>query len=254
MGLGRKDVSIHEPERWVANRIADVYDARPEYPRPLVDAVAALAGDTGARIADLGAGIGHLSLPLAARGFEVSAIEPAKAMLDRLQRTAASQALSVRAMHAAAENLPLHDASVDLVLISDALHFLDVERVADEISRVLAARGALAIVTCELAGTPFMRALVEIMQDAAPRRPKETASVATQLAALTRTPLHAPQIFDDEVVVDDATLERILRSISFIGPAMNPQRFEAFMQRVVALPGPKAWARRFTLLVGRRSK
>ena len=43
--------------------MADVYDARPAYPNGLIDALAELA--RGRRVADLGAGIGHVALPLA---------------------------------------------------------------------------------------------------------------------------------------------------------------------------------------------
>ena len=38
-------------------------------------------------------------------------------------------------------------------------------------------------------------------------------------------------------------LESILRSISFIGPALNPQRFARFHERIRALPGPRRPAR-----------
>ncbi|MGC4025363.1 MAG: class I SAM-dependent methyltransferase [Mesorhizobium sp.] len=113
--------------------MAAVYDARPSYPGALVDAVAALA--EGPRIANLGAGIGHLALPLAARGFELSAVEPARDMLTELERAARAQELRVDAVHASAEQLPFTAGHFDLVLIADALHFLDSELVGREIQR-----------------------------------------------------------------------------------------------------------------------
>ena len=83
MSLGRRKVGLDDPTRWVFNRMADVYDARPAYPLGLIDALAELA--TGRLVGDLGAGIGHVALPLAQRGFDVIAIEPAQTMLDRLR-------------------------------------------------------------------------------------------------------------------------------------------------------------------------
>jgi SAM-dependent methyltransferase len=233
--------------------MADVYDARPAYPSALIDALVALAPDHG-RVGDLGAGIGHVALPLAERGLNVVAVEPAHAMLDRLSAEADKRRLSVRAVHAMAEALPLGDASLDLVVVADAVHFLDAELVAREIARVLAPRGALAIVTCELGKTPFMQSLVEIMEASVPRRPRNVEQPLSQILAISGVRFANARLFHDETPVDGHTLEGILRSISFIGPAMNAARFAAFRARVHALPGPAVWARTFTLRAGSRGK
>jgi SAM-dependent methyltransferase len=232
--------------------MAEVYGARPAYPSALVEALARLAGHVGNRIGDLGAGIGHLALPLAERGFDVVAIEPAHAMLDRLRAAAIDRGLTLRALHAAAEALPIETASLELVVVADALHFLDAQLSAGEIARVLAPRGALAVVTCEFGNTPFMRGIVRLMEDAAPRRPRDLARSMVHVSALTDVSLTSEQLFHDETPVSQVTLERILRSISFIGPAMNPGRFAAFCERVRALPGPPVWARTLILRSGRR--
>jgi hypothetical protein len=97
-----------------------------------------------------------------------------------------------------------------------------------------------------------MRDLLAIIGDAVPRRPRSVARQLAQVTSIARTPLGEEQRFDDETPVDHAQLERILRSISFVGPAMNAQRFEAFRARVRALPASPAWARQFTLRAGRR--
>jgi SAM-dependent methyltransferase len=234
--------------------MADVYDARPAYPLALINALAELAPAHGCRVGDLGAGIGHVALPLAQRGFEVTAIEPAQAMLDRLQKEARQRQLAVRAIHATAEALPLDDASLDLAVVADALHFLDAELIAHELARVLVPQGVLAIVTCELGKTPFMQSLLEIIEEAVPRRPRNINQNIIQISAITGVRFARERKFHDETPVDGHILERILRSISFIGPAMNPARFAAFRARVHALPGRPAWARTFTLRAGRRAR
>lgn len=250
----RRKVSISDASRWVFNRMADVYDARPAYPRPLVDAIAELAGSVGRRIGDLGAGIGHLAIPLAERGFDVTAVEPASSMLERLNAAARSRGLHLCGLHAAAEALPLEAHSLDTVLIADALHFIDTELAAREIARVLIPRGALMVVTCELGDTPFMREVTRVMQEAAQRKPRQMVSRSAQLAGVARIPLSEELGFLDETPVTQTELERILASISFIGPAMNQERTAAFQARVHALTVdfPAVWARKFTLQWGRR--
>lgn len=250
----RRQVGIADASRWIFNRMADVYDARPAYPTSLVDAIAGLAGTVGRRIGDLGAGIGHLALPLAERGFEVTAIEPARAMLERLEVNAAARGVRVQTLHAAAEALPVPPQSFDLVLIADALHFIDTELAAREIARVLVPRGALAVVTCAFGSTPFMVEVARIMQEAAQRKPRVVASRSAQLAGVAKIELTEESCFRDETPVTNAELERILASISFIGPAMNAERTQAFRDRIYALTieQPAIWAREFTLLSGRR--
>jgi ubiquinone/menaquinone biosynthesis C-methylase UbiE len=252
MGLGRRGTSIQDDDAWVFNKMADVYDARPAYPTALIDALAVLAGPAGAHVGDLGAGVGHVALPLAQRGVQVTAVEPARAMLQQLRSHARVHGVVIETIHAAAEAVPVESGLFDLVVIADALHFLDAELTGIEVARILDARGALAIVTSELGDTPFMRALVQLMEDAAPRRPRETQPAIAQLSALAQVALAEPVVFRDDTPVDAEQLRRIVRSISFIGPAMNPDRFAAFWQRVTEIPHAPMWSRVLSLRAGRR--
>jgi SAM-dependent methyltransferase len=232
--------------------MADVYGARPAYPTALIDRLAELAGVPSAAVLELGAGVGHVALPLAARGFRVTAIEPAAAMLEQLRVQAAARGLSVRALHATSESVPCEPAEFELALIVDALHFMDAALTGGELARVLAPGGTLAIVLCELGDTPFMREVVRVMEESAPRRPRAVLPALRQVSAVAGVALEPGQPFEDQTPVDHETLVQILRSISFIGPAMNPERFEHFSSRIRALSDGPIWARRFTLYAGRR--
>ena len=260
MSLGRRRVGLHEPERWIYNRMAEAYAARPAYPGALVDRLSALAGATSGEregheghILDLGAGLGLLSLPLAARGHEVIAVDPAAAMLQALSLRAQQAQLPIRTLHAAAEALPLPDHSVSLVVIADAVHFLDAQRTGAELARVLAPHAALAFIQVELAGSPFMRELVHIMQEAAPRRPRRVTGTMTQMAALCGVDLREYEAFENDVPMDHARLEQLFGSISFIGPAMNPARLSAFCARVRAIPHAPRWHTHIRLHAGHRA-
>ena len=260
MSLGRRKVRIDQPARWVFNRMAESYDARPAYPPPVLDAIQALArGIEGrrpraSRICDVGAGVGHLALPLTERGFDVVAVEPARRMLDKLQASAVARGLTLRAVHAPAESLPLENASVDTAVVADALHFLDAQLTAEELDRVLRPHAALAVVTCRFGDTPFMREVQVAVEEAVPRRPRDVARQLVHLASITRVHWCPAQEFHDATPVDHVTLERILRSISFIGPAMNAERFARFHQRIRGLTEKPVWARSFVVHTGRRGR
>ncbi|HTU61321.1 MAG TPA: class I SAM-dependent methyltransferase [Polyangiales bacterium] len=249
MGIGRRRVGLDEPERWVYNRMAEAYAARPAYPTALVARLSELAGPVPAHVLDLGAGIGHLSLPLAERGHRVTAVEPAHAMLEQLQRRGHPR---IACTHATAEALPLPDACAALAIIADALHFLDAELTGNELARVLEPRGTLAIVQVELGTSPFMQALSELMRASAPRRPKRIDGALTQLATLAGVKLSLLETYELEQQLPLEQVERILGSISFIGPAMNPERFEAFCAGLRAIEHASVWHTTVRLWAGRR--
>jgi SAM-dependent methyltransferase len=92
------------------------------------------------RVLDLGAGTGKLTAALVRLGADVTAVEPDPAMLAELQ----SSLDSVRALPGSAEEIPLPDASVDAVLVGQAMHWFDLSRAIPEIARVLVPGGVLA--------------------------------------------------------------------------------------------------------------
>jgi SAM-dependent methyltransferase len=111
---------------------------RPDYAQAAVRW--AIAPAPGRRVLDLGAGTGKLSASILALGADVIAVEPDPAMLAELR-----QALpGVRALPGSAEAIPLLDASVDVVLAGNAMHWFDMDIAGPEIARVLAPGGILA--------------------------------------------------------------------------------------------------------------
>jgi SAM-dependent methyltransferase len=92
------------------------------------------------RVLDLGAGTGKLTATLVAIGADVTAVEPDPAMLAELRRLLPG----VRSLPGSAEAIPLPDASVDAVVVGQALHWFDMAVAGPEIFRVLAPDGVLA--------------------------------------------------------------------------------------------------------------
>jgi ubiquinone/menaquinone biosynthesis C-methylase UbiE len=133
---------VHDAAAVGFARSADAYDrARPDYPPPAIDWLAARMGlRAGRTVVDLAAGTGKLTRPLAATGAETIAIEPVAEMRARIGPAAA------RALDGTAEAMPLADASADAVTVGQAFHWFDGEAALAEIHRVVRPGGALALV------------------------------------------------------------------------------------------------------------
>ncbi|MGW6645898.1 class I SAM-dependent methyltransferase [Streptomyces iakyrus] len=122
------------------NAAAAQYAAnRPSYPPALFDAIEDLTGRplTGARVADVGAGTALLH----ARGADVVAVEPGDGMAAQFRRTLPG----IPVIRGTGDDLPLSDASVDLVTYAQAWHWTDPARAVPEALRVLRPGGALAL-------------------------------------------------------------------------------------------------------------
>jgi SAM-dependent methyltransferase len=120
--------------------VADAYDrGRPPYPR---EAAAWLTGDQPVTVLELGAGTGKLTAELVALGHDVLATDPDGAMLAILARDLPD----VRTAVAGAEDIPLPDRSVDVVVCAQSFHWFDLDLALPEIARVLRPGGRLAVV------------------------------------------------------------------------------------------------------------
>jgi SAM-dependent methyltransferase len=126
--------------------VGDYERGRPNYPREAVDWLLARASDALGRAvtdaADVGAGTGKFTESLIAHGLAVTAVDPDSGMLMRL----AVNHPSAVALAASAEELPLDDASVDLVTCAQAWHWVDPVAASVEVARVLRPGGSLALV------------------------------------------------------------------------------------------------------------
>lgn len=123
-------------------KVAAEYAAhRPDYPVDALRWALAPAGAAGPlHVLDLAAGTGKLSRTLVALGHRVTAVEPDAAMLDELRH----QVPEAAALPGTAEKIPLPDASVDAVVVGQAIHWFDQDRALPEIARVLRPGGPLA--------------------------------------------------------------------------------------------------------------
>ncbi|MBF4635057.1 class I SAM-dependent methyltransferase [Agreia pratensis] len=125
--------------------VGDYDRGRPSYPAEAIEWVLEQidpAHPGGARVVDLGAGTGKFTAGLVDHGFDVTAVEPDALMRERLTQNLPT----VSALEGSGEHLPLDDASVALVTVAQAWHWVDVAATSLEVARVLEPGGALALV------------------------------------------------------------------------------------------------------------
>jgi len=97
---------------------------------------------TGKQVLDLGCAGGFMSEALAARGAQVTGIDPAEEAIAAARAHAGQSGLSVSYDIGVGEALPYEDQSFDAVVCVDVLeHVADLQQVIREIARVLRPQG-----------------------------------------------------------------------------------------------------------------
>ncbi|MBI4616308.1 MAG: class I SAM-dependent methyltransferase [Planctomycetes bacterium] len=137
------DASSPPPPAWDYSAHAPHYDKRADYAGEAIDALLTLARlRKDVPIVDIGAGTGKLTRMLLARGFEVRAVEPNRAMRELgVQNTAG---MRVTWSEGTGEETLLPAASFDLVTFGSSFNVTDRPRALREAARILAPRGWFA--------------------------------------------------------------------------------------------------------------
>jgi hypothetical protein len=179
-------------------------------------------------------------------------------MLARLAARSeeAGLAARVRPVHAAGEATGLPAAAFDLVLLADAVQWVDPERAGLEAARLGAAGAVVAVVEARFAATPFTDGLAALLAAANPKaRPRPPGAARQVLALGAPGAAVAEEAFAQDAPLDDAALGALLRSLSYAGPALGPAGLEALLadaRALAAATGGARFARDLTLRWARR--
>ncbi|CAN5714798.1 hypothetical protein BH24ACT21_BH24ACT21_06800 [soil metagenome] len=102
-------------------------------------------GEAGQRVLDLGTGTGTLARGFSSCGCEVTALDPASALLEQAERLDREAGVSVKYLVATAEETGLPAEAFDVVSAGQCWHWFDRERVARESLWLLTSGGRLVI-------------------------------------------------------------------------------------------------------------
>jgi ubiquinone/menaquinone biosynthesis C-methylase UbiE len=130
--------------QWDYTALADAYLKRPDYADVAIDAMLAIMGARqGDKICDVGAGLAHLTLMLAARGMDVTAVEPNNAM--RAHGSKRTKELpNVRWQEGTGEQTGQVSQSFDIVTFGSSFNVCDRPLALKETARILKPRGWFA--------------------------------------------------------------------------------------------------------------
>jgi SAM-dependent methyltransferase len=130
---------------------------RPEYPAEIFQHILAHVWSSRGRAMDLGAGTGRATHNLVDHFSEVIAVEPDPGMAEKLRAVEPRAIVRVTT----AEDCAQPPASVDLIVIANALHWMEGPAVMKNIVRWLRSGGILAVIDPPFPRmTPSIRAIV----------------------------------------------------------------------------------------------
>ncbi|MYT99357.1 MULTISPECIES: class I SAM-dependent methyltransferase [unclassified Streptomyces] len=151
----RRDDRPEEPRRESLARTfdedAELYDrARPGYPPRLYEDLGRLAGaGPGSRVLEMGCGTGRATVPLAARGCRVTAVDAGPRMAALARRNLAGAGFGraeAEVVTARFEHWPLPGEPYDVLVSATAFHWIDPAVRLTRAADALRPGGALAVV------------------------------------------------------------------------------------------------------------
>lgn len=129
---------------WNYTSLADAYLKRPDYSNSAIDAMLEIAQvSKGDKVCDVGAGVAHLTLMLASRGFDVVAVEPNDAMrANGIKRT--EEFSDVCWHEGTGEQTGQSSQAFDMVTFGSSFNVCNRQIALEETARILKPKGFFA--------------------------------------------------------------------------------------------------------------
>jgi SAM-dependent methyltransferase len=186
---------------------------RPGYPQELLDGLAAAAGlDGTGRLLDLGAGTGHLAVPLARYVEEVVAVDPEAEMLAELPP-------GIRTVQARAEDVDESWGEFRLVTIGRAFHWMDGPLVLDRLARITR---QVALVGDTIGESEAMSTVLEVSRELLGERPAMKQPTVRYKQSLAVSPFS--DVIELSVEVERTWTVEQLIGLAYSTSFASPQR------------------------------
>lgn len=129
---------------WDYSNYAEAYLKRPDYSESAIDKMLEYANiSSKAKICDIGAGVAHLTLMLASRGYDITAVEPNDEMRKNgIMRT--EKFSNIRWFEGIGEDTKQESNSFEMVTFGSSFNVCDRQMALEEASRILISKGSFA--------------------------------------------------------------------------------------------------------------
>lgn len=197
---------------WDYSTLADAYLKRPDYADAAIDAMLSIAGaEQGDKFCDVGAGVAHLTLMLAARGLDVVAVEPNDAMrANGIKRTA--ELTNVRWHEGTGEDTGQASEAFDMVTFGSSFNVCDRQQALKETARILKPRGWFACMwNHRNLDDPIQARIEAIIKERVPGYGYGTRR-EDQTAVIDASALFGPVVHLDARVIHEQTIAECLEA------------------------------------------
>lgn len=197
---------------WDYTTLAEAYLKRPDYADAAIDAMLSIAGaQNHNKICDVGAGVAHLTIMLAARGFDVVAVEPNDAMrANGIKRT--QELRNVRWHEGTGEATGQVAGEFDMVTFGSSFNVCDRQLALQESARILKPRGWFACMwNHRQLEDPIQSQIEKIIKSRVPGYGYGTRR-EDQTAVIDSSGLFGPVVHLDSRVMHEQSLEECVEA------------------------------------------
>jgi ubiquinone/menaquinone biosynthesis C-methylase UbiE len=197
---------------WNYTTLADAYLKRPNYSEAAIDAMLSIAGaEKSDKFCDVGAGVAHLTLMLAARGLNTVAVEPNDAMRSNgIKRT--EKFTNVRWHEGTGEQTGQVDQVFNMATFGSSFNVCDRQQALKETARILKPRGWFACMwNHRRLNDPIQAQIEEIIRQRVPGYGYGTRR-EDQTAVIDASGLFGPVVHIDSRVLHEQTVDECVEA------------------------------------------